>query len=41
VNFQSVIERPDLVSLVKPPSMTIVNTHAAEPKSHIPTTFCA
>lgn len=41
VNFQSVIESPDLVSRVIPPSTTILKTQAADTKSQIPTAFRA
>lgn len=41
VNFQSVIDKPERVRRVIPPSTTKLKTHAAQPKSHIPTAFCA
>lgn len=41
MNFQSVIESPERVSRVIPPSMTKQNTQLAHPKSHNPTAFCA
>lgn len=34
VNFQSVMDRPDRVSRVTPPSTTMLNTHALQPPSH-------
>jgi hypothetical protein len=34
VNFHSVIDRPERVSLVSPPRTTILNTQAAHPPSH-------
>lgn len=34
VNFHSVIDRPDRVRRVKPPSTTILNTQALQPPSH-------
>jgi hypothetical protein len=34
VNFQSVMDRPDLVSRVTPPRTTILNTQALQPPSH-------
>jgi hypothetical protein len=34
VNFQSVMDRPDLVRRVTPPSTTILNTQALQPPSH-------
>ena len=34
VNFQSVIDSPERVRRVSPPSTTILNTHAAVPPSH-------
>lgn len=34
VNFQSVMDRPDRVRRVKPPSTTMLNTHALQPPSH-------
>lgn len=41
VNFQSVIDKPERVRRVMPPITTKLKTHAAQPKSHIPTAFCA
>uniref|UniRef100_A0A0V0HF12 Putative ovule protein n=1 Tax=Solanum chacoense TaxID=4108 RepID=A0A0V0HF12_SOLCH len=41
VNFQSVIDRPERVSRVIPPSTTILKTQAADAKSHMPTIFRA
>ena len=37
MNFQSVMDKPDRVNRVTPPSTTMLNTQAAEPKSHAPT----
>jgi hypothetical protein len=34
VNFQSVIDSPERVSRVKPPSTTMLNTQALQPPSH-------
>ena len=34
---RATMDRPERVSLVTPPSSTIMNTHAANPKSQIPT----
>ena len=41
INFQSVMDRPDLVRRVTPPIMTILKTQALHPKSQKPTCLCA
>ena len=37
IGFHSVIDRPDPVRRVMPPTTTMMNTRAAQPKSHIAT----